>query len=347
MGPDVVAVAVTIDQTRTDEPIRIGLAGLGFIGQTVGEEFHHHPDATVTAVCDLDDDLLAEIGDAFAVPTTAQYTDYATFVADASLDAVLVGTPHTLHHEQVVAALERGLDVYCDKPLATSVADARDIRARVDSSDQIVMVGYQRHLQAAFQYARERFSESPPTWVTASMTQGWLDYSRDTWRIDPELAGGGYLYDTGSHVLDGLLWTTGLEPARVFASMSFHDEDQRVDVRGHLDLEFRSGATGTVSLYGDAPTVREHLHCWDEDGAVYVEGTQWGARNVREIDADAGEYQPYVEPGLVQRRADAFLESVRERTPPPATVEDALRVTALTEAAYESSATGDWVEVSS
>lgn len=331
--------------TSTNAPVRIAIVGLGFIGQTVGEEFYHHSDARVTALCDLETAVLEEVGESFEVAPDSRYTEYETLLAETSLDAVLIGTPHTLHHGQVVAALERGLHVYCDKPLATTVADVRDIHARENAGDQTVMVGYQRHLQPAFRYARDRFSESKPTWVTASMTQGWLAFSRDTWRIDPALAGGGYLYDTGSHVLDGLLWTTGLEPTAVRASMSFHDTDQRVDVRAHLDIEFDSGATGTVSLYGDAPTVREHLHCWDDDGAVYVEGTQWGPRDVREIDADAGSYHPYVGPSLEQTRADAFLESVLENTEPPATVDDARRVTALTEAAYESSRTGAWVEV--
>jgi len=192
------------------------------------------------------------------------------------LDAVLVGTPHTLHYEQVVAALDRGHHVYCDKPLTTDLERARDLADRVDRSDRTVMVGYQRHLQTAFRTARDRFADRPPEWLTASITQG-VDrrFARDLAARSRPVRGG-FLYDTGSHVLDGVLWTTGLEPASVAASMAFYDDEQRVDRRAHLDVRFENGATGTFSFHGDAPSVREHIHLWDEEGAIYLEGTQWG-----------------------------------------------------------------------
>jgi predicted dehydrogenase len=326
-------------------PIRIGIVGLGYIGTTVGGQFHRHPDATVRAVCDLDAALRDEVGRGFGVSADQQYAEYEAMLAEASLDAVLVGTPHTLHYEQVVAALDRGHHVYCDKPLTTDLERARDLADRVDRSDRTVMVGYQRHLQTAFRTARDRFADRPPEWLTASITQGWIDDSRGTWRLDPDLSGGGFLYDTGSHVLDGVLWTTGLEPASVAASMAFYDDEQRVDRRAHLDVRFENGATGTFSFHGDAPSVREHIHLWDEEGAIYLEGTQWGSRKVVEIDSDAGEYVPYIDPRDERTRADAFLESVRNGTEPLATVQDALRVTALTEAAYEAARTGDRVSV--
>jgi len=127
--------------------------------------------------------------------------------------------------------------------------------------------------------------------------------------------------------------------------MAFYDDEQRVDRRAHLDVRFENGATGTFSFHGDAPSVREHIHLWDEEGAIYLEGTQWGSRKVVEIDSNAGEYVPYIDPRDERNRADAFLESVRNGTEPLATVQDALRVTALTEAAYEAARTGDRVSV--
>lgn len=331
-------------EDRSSFPLRIGIVGLGYIGTTVGGQFHRHPNATVQALCDLDTDRLAETGAEFDVPDDERYTDYATMLETAPLDAVLVGTPHTLHYEQVGAALERDCHVYCDKPLATDLEHARDLTRRAEASDRTLMVGYQRHLQTAFRTARERFRDGSPNWLTASITQGWIDDSMGTWRLDPDLSGGGFLYDTGSHVLDGVLWTTGLEPESVAASMDFYDD--AIDERAHLDVRFENGATGTFSFNGDAPSVREHIHCWDDDGAVYLEGRQWGSRTLTEIDADAGEYDPYIDFRTERSRADAFLESVESGTEPPATARDALRVTALTEAAYEAARTGERVPVS-
>ncbi|ELY95037.1 oxidoreductase domain-containing protein [Natrialba hulunbeirensis JCM 10989] len=363
--------------TSSSTPIRVGIVGLGYIGTTVGGQLHRHDDATIEAVCDLDLDQLESVGNEFGVPPARRYTEYDSMLADANgnggpdsdsdsdskwnsnsdsepgpdsdpnLDAVLIATPHTLHYEQVVAALESDLHVYCDKPLTTDLEHARDLVERAAHTDLTLMVGYQRHLQTAFQLARDRFESGPPQWVTASITQDWIADSQGTWRLDPDLSGGGFLSDTGSHVLDGILWTTGLEPASVTASMDFHDDEQRVDSRAHLDIRFENGATGTVSLHGDLPSTREHIHCWDDDGALYIEGTQWGSRDVFEIETDASERLPYIDHRREQTRADAFVESIHNGPghEPPAAARDALRVTALTEAAYEAARTGERVSV--
>ena len=328
-----------------EAPLRIGLAGLGYIGTTVGGEFHRHPDATVAAVCDLEASRLERCGDRFDVDPDRRYLEYDTMLSETPLDAVLVGTPHTLHYDQTVAALERDLHVYCDKPLTTDLADARDLVARDEATDATLMVGYQRHLQTAFRRARDRFRDSEPTWVTASITQGWIDDAAGTWRLDPTLSGGGFLVDTGSHLLDGVLWTTGLEPASVAASMDFHDEAGRIDSRAHLDVTFENGATGTISLYGDAPAVRERIAVWDDDGAVALEGKEWRSRTITEIDGDSGDYVPYVDPRRERSRADAFVESIQQGVEPPATARHACRVTALTETAYEAAETGGRVDV--
>ncbi|RQG98448.1 Gfo/Idh/MocA family protein [Natrarchaeobius oligotrophus] len=333
--------------SRSRSPVRIGLVGLGYIGTTVGGQFHRHPDATVRAICDLEVDALTAIGREFSVDPARRFEDYDELLETTAddLDAVLIGTPHALHYEQVVAALERDLAVYCDKPLATDLGHARDLAARAERSPRTLMVGYQRHLQTAFRTARDRFTDRRPRWLTASMTQNWIDDASGTWRLDPDLSGGGFLYDTGSHVLDGVLWTTGLEPESVAASMDFHDEEERIDRRAHLDVRFETGATGTISLHGDAPSVREHVHLWDDDGAIYLGGVQWGPREIFEIDDEATERTPYVDPRREPTRADAFLECVLEGAEPPATAADALRVTALTEAAYEAARRGERVSV--
>ena len=327
-------------------PLRIGIVGLGYIGRTVGGQFHRHDDATVAAVTDVDDDALGEIGERFAVPPEARYADYAEMYEREELDAVLIGTPHTLHYDQVVDALDRGCHVYCDKPLTTDLDRANDLVDRVEGSDRTLMVGYQRHLNTAFRSARERWADGlDPEWITAEITQNWLERFADEWRTDPDLSGGGFLYDTGSHLLDGVLWTTGLEPTAVRADMDFADDERRVDTRATLEIRFASGATATVSVHGDAPCVREHVHVWDEEGAVYLDGRQWESRRLRTVDAENTEHEPYIDREALTRRAAAFVEAVRTGEDPPATARDALRVTAVTEAAYESARDGGWVDV--
>ncbi|EMA49537.1 Gfo/Idh/MocA family protein [Halococcus thailandensis] len=328
-----------------DQPLRVGLIGTGYIGTTVGGQFHHHPQSIVTAITEIDADRRATAAERFSVPSEALYEDYEEMIADASLDAILVGTPHTLHYEQIMAGLDANLHVFCDKPLATDLGHAKEIAERVAATNRTLMVGYQRHLNPAFISARERFADSEPTWITAEITQDWLPRFTDTWRTDPDLSGGGMLYDTGSHLLDGLLWTSGLEPTAVFSRMEFVDDERRVDSEATVLIEFANGATANVSVSGDLPCVREHIHLWNDEGAVSLDGRQWEPRSVTDIDTANTEHVPYIDHDEQVNKAEAFLTTIEEGSTPPATVHDALRVTAVTEAAYESARAGEWVGV--
>jgi predicted dehydrogenase len=128
--------------------------------------------------------------------------------------------------------------------------------------------------------------------------------------------------------------------------MTFVDEERRVDGAGSLRIRFEEGATATVALNGDAPATREHIHVWDDEGAVYLEGREWEPRHLKIIDADSTEHVPYVDRKNQHNRAAEFLDALRAGTDPPATARDGLRVTAVTEAAYESArANGEWVTI--
>ena len=344
------------DSPSAEEPLRVGVVGAGYIGTTVGTEFHRHSQAAVTAVTDPVEAARTDAGDLFGL-SDALYESYEAMLDAEPLDAVLIGTPHTLHYEQAVAALDRDLHVLCDKPLTTDLEDARDLHRRTREGDRVVMVGYQRHLNPAFRKARERWAadDADPQWMTAEVVQNWVDRFRGSWRLDPSLSGGGYLYDTGSHLLDAVLWTTDLRPDRVSARMEAvddtgndlsDDERRRVDEHAEVSIRFANGATANITTYGAAPCVREHIHVWDDDGATYHDGREWDTREYTRIDEESGEHDPYVNNSSQRTKAEAFVDAVRGDADPPATTWDGVRVTAVTEAAYESAAAdGEWVDV--
>jgi predicted dehydrogenase len=332
--------------TPTTTPLRIGVIGCGFIGRTLGETFANDDRSTLVAITEIDSTIRNRIGERLGVPSDARYEDYEAMLDGEELDAVLIATPHTLHYDQNTEAMDRGLHVLCEKPLTTDLEEAKALTERAESAETVLMVGYQRHVNPAFQRARKRWNGSTePNFITAEITQDWIDRFEDAWRTDPELSGGGYLYDTGSHILDAICWTTQLDPSWVDAEMEFADDDQRVDERAVLTIGFGNGATATVSLYGDAPAVREHIHIWDDDGAVYLEGREWEPRSYAEIDAASTTTEPYIR-AESEDKATEFLDSIQNGTDPPATARDALVVTAISEAAYESARTGDRVEIS-
>jgi predicted dehydrogenase len=336
-----------VESSPEPEKLRVGVIGGGYIGKTVGAEFVSDPRSTVVALADIDEEAREIAGETLYVGRGSRYDDYAEMLDAEEMDAVLVGTPHTLHYEHVTAALDRDLHVLCDKPLTTDRQQARDLVERSDAADEVLMVGYQRHLNPAFVQARKRWAQGnrTPTFVTAEITQDWYSRFADTWRADPELSGGGNLYDTGSHLVDGVLWTTGLTPTAVRADMQFADDEQRVDVEALLNVEFAEGARASLSVFSQAPCVREHVHAWDDEGAIYLEGRQWEPRRLTKVESDSTDVVPYVDREREESKAEAFIDAIRTGSTPPATARDAFAVTALTEAAYEAARAGERVTV--
>ena len=328
------------------DTVRIGVTGLGGLGMPLAREIDAVDGAEVVAVADVSDESRRSGAEEFGVPDEHRYESHEVMLDGANLDGVAIATPHAFHHEQVVAALEREIDTLCEKPLCVDLDDARDLVRRSEASDAALMVGYQRHLSPAFRRARETLDErvGEPQFLSASITQDWISHQRGTWRANPDLSGGGQLYDTGSHVLDALLWTTGLTPVSVTAQMQFDDDDERVDIQAALDIAFENGAVASVGVSGDSPVVREHLDVWGETGGFRVRGTDWGERDLEFVDDENNEHAPDHD-GEYRDKGRAFVEVVRDGAEPPATARDALAVTAVTEAAYESARSGRRVEV--
>lgn len=326
---------------------RIGITGTGGLGMHLGSGFDETDGAEVAAVCDVSDENRAGAGEAFDVPDTQRYEDHETMLEDADLDGVAIATPHTLHYDQTVAALERGIDTLCEKPLCTDIDHATDLVARAEASETVLMVGYQRHLDPAFKTARDALEAriGEPTYVTAEITQDWISGQDGAWRSNPDLSGGGQLYDTGSHLLDVVLWTTGLTPAAVDAQMHFHDEAERVDTHAALNVTFENGAVASISVSGDTHRTQEHLHVWGEQGSLYIDSEDWSPAELAFIDEDDDYYRPHLDRWNGGNKAEVFVDLVVNGGTPPATARDALAVTAVTEAAYESARTGETVDI--
>jgi predicted dehydrogenase len=328
------------------EPLRIGVIGVGSLGTNLATQCVAAEGASVVALADVSEAALDRAGEAVGVAAAHRYTDWAAMCDAEGLDAVVIATPHALHYEQVTAALDRGLHVLCEKPLTVDLEHARELRDRAAGADLTLMVGYQRHLAPPFIVARDRIrGQRTPRFITAEITQPWIDGNAGTWRTDPDLSGGGQLYDTGSHLLDAVLWMTGLTPTAVSAEMVFDDDADRVDTQAVLNVVFEEGTVASIAVSGDTPRVREHIHVWGPDGGTEIRGVDWNERTVTAIEPDGSETVLDTDAIEERTKGAAFVEAVRGGSEPPATAADAFRATAVTEAAYESAHGGERVSI--
>lgn len=264
------------------------------------------------------------------------------------LDAVEIVTPHTLHHEQVIAAIQKGLHVLCEKPLACSVAEAEDIARRAEEAGVVVMVSYQRRLDPAYQFMRQAIADGDLGELrTIGITcgQNWGKNTKGSWRQDPALSGGGMLMDSGSHMVDMLLWLADQKPVAV--SSIVDNLGAPVELNSVSTIRFADGMQGQLTIIGDLPaTWIETVLIVGSKGALrYESEPQHPWRTGRLLQYRDGELVQPLQLPAVQRTDEAWLDAIRGRGPNPGPPEAGLRVAALTEAIYRSGREGTTVQL--
>jgi predicted dehydrogenase len=199
-------------------------------------------------------------------------TGYASFdalLADDAVDVVHVTTPNALHADQAVAAFAAGKHVVCEKPLATTVADAERMVEAAGASVATVPFAYRFHPMV--REARARFGEGAAGRVLSihgSDLQDWLLGSDDdNWRVDPAQGGRSRAFaDIGSHLVDLVEFVSGDRVSRVaatkktvFADRAAHRGITTEDAVAVV-LEMEGGAIGTLLVSQVAPGRKNRLH---------------------------------------------------------------------------------------
>ncbi|MCX7643216.1 MAG: Gfo/Idh/MocA family oxidoreductase [Armatimonadetes bacterium] len=276
------------------------------------------------------------------------FADWREMLDKVELDAAIILSPHSVHCEQILTALDRGLHVLTEKPMVVKVSEARKVIMAAKKSGKVVVVGYQRRFMPQFRFIREQvikgnFGEL--NFIEAFVGQGWQRGTANTWRQDPKLSGGGFLMDTGSHIVDIVLWTAQAKPAQVTATIS--NNGAPVEINDIVGIQFSDGSLASIVAVGSAISFFEHHTFVFDEGVIRLEqgkvsiGTRkkdqlWGAE-WREVEPS--EMPPSSNPD--RHFIDVVLGRTENESPP----EDALKVIVVTEAAYKSAATGQAVKV--
>lgn len=289
-------------------------------------------EAEVVALVDPEDkmfELTKEAHPSLAnVPT---FHSHLEVLEKVKPDAVMIATPHTQHVTQILDSLQAGANVCCEKPLVTTVADAyRVIEAR-DKAGKVGMVSYQRHYQAEFRYIREKIQSGeagPVQFIAALQGQGWLGGTRGSWRQQHSLSGGGQLNDSGSHLIDIILWSTGQSVDSVMATCDNFGTE--VDINSASTLKFKSGAMGTLSVIGNGIG-------WHEDVTIFCENMVFYVREGKLTIVDRKDNRLKAEHlGGGSTPDKNFIDSIRGVAQCESPFECGLEVIRLTEAAWDS-----------
>ena len=320
--------------------IKVAMIGCGGNARGHMNQLLQIPGVKIAAICDPAEGSLSESCKLDAsIAKAPAYTDYKKLLKEVDCDAVEISTPHTCHFDHVMASLKAGKHVLCEKPMVCQVDHAQKIIKQVKKSGLVFAVAYQRHTLAPYRYVRDLIASGElgkVNFITAQQSQNWYNgrMQRKDWRSIKALSGGGQLNDSGSHLIDIVLWMSGLQPSEVFA---FQDNlEAEVDILTAMSVKFDGGALLNLSVVGHAVNWFEEITFWTENGCLAIrDDVVWRFEGQnKEIISGEGLGHSTSSPDI------NFINSIRGKEKPQATAEDALKVIQLSEATWRSAEEG-------
>jgi predicted dehydrogenase len=236
-------------------PLRLGLVGLGSMGRNHLRVISNHPETTLAAVADPDP---AALEAAAGAPETARFVDPLEMIRQSDLDGIVIAAPTTAHMPLALAAIDRGIGVLVEKPLAATVDDGLTIVAAARKRNVRVQIGHvERYNPAVLEMGR-------------LLRAGWLStiYAITSRRAGPfpaRIRDVGVTVDLGTHDVDILCWIAGERPVRVYAETAQRLHATHEDLTFGL-MHFPSGATGFLDVDWLTPAKRRSLVAVGEEG---------------------------------------------------------------------------------
>ncbi len=323
------------------------------------------------AFCDLIEERAIQAKKDFGSDDARIYTDYHKLLEE-DLDAVFVLTPNIAHAPITIAALNSGKSVMCEKPMATTFADAKAMADAAKANKKVLTIGYQNRYKNSAQYIRTAVQAGEFGEIYFAKAYALRRRGVPTWGVflDAEKQGGGPLIDIGTHSLDLALWfMDNYDPVSV-TGVTFRklaDQKNTANSWGDWDpsvftvedsafgfVKMRSGATVIIESSWALNTLSVREACAQICGTLAGADTMDGLR----INSVKHGFQVVEKPELKLKGVDyfeglkesheyrehrVFYEAVAHGAPLTVLPEQAMIVTKILEAVYESAKTGKTV----
>ena len=331
-----------------DRELRIGLAGLGSMGRNHLRVISTRPNVRLVAVADPVADALEA---ALSQTRAAGFAEPLEMIAEADLDALVIAAPTTVHLSLALRAIERGIAVLVEKPLAPTVEEARLIVAAAQATGVPVQVGHVERFNPA---VRE---------LGRLLGEGWLStvYAVTSRRAGPfpaRIRDVGVTIDLATHDVDICSWIAGERPARVHAETAQRIHADHEDLLFGL-MHFPSGVVAQLDVDWLTPAKRRQLVVVGEEGMFELDYLTQRLTFTRATDTTnprlIGGYAPTFEGDVVDLPVptgeplalehDAFLRVVRDGGRPEVDAEDGLWAVTIATALLDSAATRAVVEL--
>ena len=331
--------------------MKIAFAGAGYI-INIHAKAAKNNGAELTAVVEKFSDKADALAKKFRIKN--KFETVEQMLAAGGVDALVIGTPNFLHAPQAIAALEAGVHVMVEKPMAMSVVEAEKMMEASAKSGAKLMVAH-----------CWRFDEDV-NWLKVQSarlgkiirTKGYGVHSNwgpGGWFTQKALAGGGAMADMGIHALDTARYLLGdPQPVSVYAKIGTHYKDFDVDDTGVIMVEWDNGTTSYIESgwwqpHMDGPEAATQLYGTQGFGRLFPTLLEMPNAEKQRVDVVKSGFKFPRRDHCPQSMYDAqmayFLECIREnKTPVPGGAEGLVNMKVV-EAAYQSSASGKVVEI--
>jgi predicted dehydrogenase len=347
-------------------PLRFAIVGCGRMGRHHSERLIEDGRGQVVAVMDPNRRNAESLRDSLW-PNAAIFDEFESLLSSDHIDAAILCTPTVDHYPQCLRCLDRGWHVLCEKPLASSGSQIRELvdrGERAASVGQQFSLGYQRRHAALYMVMRAEVQSG--RWgqvrsVVSHNVEAWQQTISGTWRDDPAQNRGGFITDAGSHKLDSIFYVTGLKPASVFACTQKQGSHVEIVASVCASLQYPASDRSTfspqvseispanlpaldqsvlasISFLGNTHHFGEMLHiqCSEAD-LMMLHGELWLGRNNQRERFPV----PEADGNPVRSFLDAILDGIPDPSPPAA----AVAVYQMTEAILRSAEKGVTVSV--
>ena len=314
--------------------VKVGIVGAGNMGAMHARNLAADERVEIAGVADV----VAAKAEALARETRSRAFASVEALLDTGVDALYVTTPNTKHPPVVLAALARGVHVFSEKPMATSLEEARQIRDAARRSQAIYQVGHNRRFAPAYRFLKERIAEGfQPYLANAKQNDG--DWLNPPWITNLELTGG-FLYESSVHLLDMLRWLMGPVVA-VNARAQSRVYNLPCDFAILLTFEGERHAVFSSSAHASWAYPFESVEIVGEHACLRTEEMTRAFISPgleRELVTHDYTQLPRARQWGYQQEDDAFIGAIAEGGRPAVNVDDAYASIELCEACYRSAA---------
>jgi predicted dehydrogenase len=289
---------------------RLGMIGVGGMARYhISNLLKMTDQVQVTAVCEPSGDnyeKAAELFDKAGQPVPPGEADFEKFIKKHAkkMDAAFIITPHNQHFPQAKALLEAGVDVLVEKPMVMNTSEAKRLIKVRDKTKRLLAVAFNGSMSPSIRMAHTMLHDGTMGKilnVQAAVWQTWEQNTRGLWRQVPKISGGGYMFDTGAHLLNTVADLMG-EPFSEVAAF-IDNRSTKVDILTVAIAKTKSGAFVTINGCGASPVTDSDIKIWCENGMMevgvwggYLRVQMKGEREMRNIELpqDLGVVQTFL-----------------------------------------------------